>query len=162
MKNASAKRTFNLYVDTSDSPSAEFYFPAARKVVKKGLSIDIADSFAEPCSPVNRFANPPASPSLAHKLSDFHLFTPKSSKAAASLYSTLHQTSFSFNFGMDVEKPAHSRSSTPNREYDDFYRNGSYYDVTMRKCHRRTMEDRVIIGVEISGKANFYGLNRLL
>lgn len=136
MRNTSVKRTFNLFVETSENPAAEFYFPSARKHVKKGLSIEIADSFADPYSPgsMKPFANLPASPSLAHKLSDFPLFTPKSSRLP-NPSSTYHQASFSFNFGS---------TSTSRSEYDDFYRKGSFYDVTMRKCHRKTMEDRVI------------------
>lgn len=142
MQNPCSKRPFSLFIDTSEPTDPKIYFPSPLKKAKKALTIEILDSFAE--SPSNSHAKsyelPQNSPFSSKKLASYPLLTPKHSRTPKLLFSSRNLPGYSFSFGIDNEKAA----STPlNQIYDDFYLEESFYDVTMRKCHRKIMEDRV-------------------
>ena len=143
MQDPSTKRTFRLMIDTEESSTSESFFPSPRKKVKKGLSIEILDSFADlPNLNAKIFQLPQNSSFLAHKPPEFPLLSPRNNRNTPLSMSSFLQNQYSFRF--DVEGESLWKSNKQDRTYDDFYLEGSYYDVTMRKCHRKTMEDRVI------------------
>lgn len=136
MQNISAKRPFKLMLEQNDIPMTNDLFLTPEKKVKKGLSIEILDSFAESATVTpNRF-------SFHEKLPLLPLRSPRNSRSSRFSLSNIIEDHYSGKFGTENNNGIQKTSS--NHDYDDFYLEGSYYDVTMRKCHRKTMEDRVI------------------
>lgn len=136
------KKPFSLMIETSEDPATEFYTPSLRKQVKKALTIEIFDSFADPSNSHPKYYQLlQPSPSLAHKLSEFSLNTPKSSRRSGGFFSAKNSLQTGFNAELDNRK--FFQSAAVSNDYDDYYIQGSFYDVSMSKGHRKTMEDRV-------------------
>lgn len=145
MKSIVTKKTFSQLVDTSENPTEEFYFPSTRKHIKKDLSIEITDSFADPSHVKTPRMSLQLSPSLDIQCGDYPVQTPRHGKRPT-LFSSRNQQAFSFNFETEPEKAlCHNTTTTSSHDYDDFYLKGAFYDVTMRRCNRKTMEDRVTL-----------------
>ena len=137
MQKNSAKRPFKLMLEQNDLPISDELFPCPEKRVKKRLSIEILDSFADASNKT------PKGYLISQRAPSLPLMSPKSCASPRFLLSNVCKDQSLSNFlPMNNSEPL---STTPSHEYDDFYLEGSFYDVTMRKCHRKIMEDRVKI-----------------
>lgn len=144
MQNIYSKRPFGLYIESIEAPEPELFFPNPKKKVKKALSIEILDSFRDDHpnfhgKSYSLCQNSPMQKKVGSNL--FPPMSPRNSTSSAIIFSPRLQSQHSLAFGMEEER---SLQIPQNHKYDDFYVEGDFYDVTMRKCHRKVMEDRVI------------------
>lgn len=125
------KRNFLTLLENGTTEKVSFFIEPKKKV-KTNLKIEVADSFADFCEPLAT--------------------------------STTHagQTKFSFRKSLSIQTSMGASSTSPrcrerspyshecsnffddNEErYDNYYKEEEFFNITMRKCHRRKMEDRV-------------------
>lgn len=134
MQNSLAKRTFFSRIQSLDHDEQEFGYHGPKKFIKKSLQIEIPD--------INTNENiPPPIPSLCPTSSKFVFSSLKAASSGKASTSTPTRHS---------DTTPHKRESlnffseTINK-YDDYYAEDEFFDVTMKKCHRKNMEDRVSI-----------------
>ena len=140
MQNPIIKRRASIVLEnySLDDPTRIYQEP--RKKFKPSLSIEIHDPFSESTS--NKYL-------LQQKTSNSTSFTPK------------HSINF-LNFPNDKfyqisKSPCNKKDVTPSsrsemspkyeidRQYDDYYFEEECFNISMQKCNRKTMEDRVIL-----------------
>jgi hypothetical protein len=114
-----------------DSPET---FDEPKKKVKTTLWIDIPEPFTE------KIPQPMNSTSAA-KGKSFGLFSNKPPQTCKVSTSTPTRPGSPFGRKFDFSR----FYSEGDSKFDDFNREASYYNLCMRKCHRKTMEDRVAL-----------------
>ena len=140
MSNLCVKRPFRLLIDSTEPNEPEIYFPSARKQVKKALTIEVYDSFAEKTSNphVRSYNMPQNTPFSINK--PYSVQTPRNSSKRSTTSSPRFPSEFMFPPNSESSR---NTTASQTEQYDDYYLEGNYYNVTMQKCNRRTMEDRV-------------------
>lgn len=143
------KRNLLTLLENGTTEKVSFFLEPKKKV-KANLKIEVADSFADFCEPLAT--------------------------------STTHagQTKFSFRNSLSLQTSMAASSTSPrcrerspyayessnffdeNEErYDNFYKEEEFFNVTMRKCHRRKMEDRATFEIADNNESkgnSFFGI----
>ena len=122
-----------------NSHQGEEYFQTPSKKVKKSLSIEIADSFAEGgCLSHKNPQNTLPSPSSTNKMTHHSLLRSPKTPHKSTTSSPRIRSEYTFCFDMDD-----GHAPRFETKYDDFYHETEFFDISMQKCHRKLMEDRV-------------------
>ena len=104
-----------------------------RKKFKPSLSIEINDPFSE--STTNKYL-------LQQNTPNSSSFTSKNFSNKFCPTSTSPRNQNEVNQSCMLKNPTQFEI---DRQYDDYYFEEECFNVSMQKCHRRTMEDRVIL-----------------
>mmetsp|Transcript_28516 Transcript_28516/g.25390 ORF Transcript_28516/g.25390 Transcript_28516/m.25390 type:complete len:150 (-) Transcript_28516:365-814(-) len=134
MQTPLTKRTLGAMRDQDNIElGEEASYKEPRKKVKASLMIDIPDPFTE-------ISNNPVLTTTRPKSAPYAFVSPLTPRSCKSSTSTPPRfvggsTPKNFDFSDLLYKP--------NTEYDDFYKEDSFFNATMKKCHRKYMEDRV-------------------
>jgi len=142
------KRSFLTIFDnapiTFDTPIASFQDP--RKKLKKSLSIDIAEAFGD-------------IPSSFLPLSITHANSLKISLTLSPSFQSCSTPRASERRFVSLESNLYL--SDNDSLYDDFYHEGEAFNLTMKKCNRRRMEDRVTCESSVNNQGvqtHFFGI----
>jgi len=142
------KRSFLTIFDnapvTFDTPIASFQDP--RKKLKKSLSIDIAEAFGDMPSPFL-----PLSITNANSLKISLTLSPSFQTCSTPRASERRFVALESNLYL----------SDNDSLYDDFYHEGDAFNLTMKKCNRRRMEDRVTCESSLNSlgvQTHFFGI----
>jgi hypothetical protein len=130
MQSPLMKRSMFSLLDSSREESPE-RFQEPRKKLKSCLRIEIPDPHTEKSqSPINSTS--------ASKAKTFY-FGPKPLQSCKVSTSTPPRLDTSYNKKFDFSKFLNENDP----KYDDLTKEEEIYNLAMRKCHRKTMEDRV-------------------
>jgi hypothetical protein len=131
MQTPLVKRTISIRSDSPRSYSP-LPFQEPRKKKLQPLTIEIYDSFTEPSSPSINSTSASKSRSPAFKF-------PKPVLTCKALTSTSPSLQPQKQAKFDFTKVLLENDT----KYDEYYREGESYNIGMKRCHRKTMEDRV-------------------
>ena len=140
MQNLIIKRRASIMLDnyTIDNPTKIYQEP--RKQFKPSLSIEIQDSYSDNNShKFFRQQKTPNSTSSAPKYT-FNFITFSADE--------FHPNSISPHNKPDVSSFFTSEPTSKceiDKQYDDYYFEEDCFNISMQKCHRKIMEDRVIL-----------------
>lgn len=134
MQTPLTKRNLGIIADEDNlelGDAASYKEP--RKKIKTSLMIDIPDPFTE-------IQNNPMLTTTRPKSAPYAFVSPRTPRSCKSSTSTPplfagSSTPKSFDFNDLLYKA--------NTDYDDYYKEDSFFNATMKKCHRKYMEDRV-------------------
>ena len=132
MQDSLVKRNFLSRIQSLELDEQEFGYNGPKKIIKKSLQIEIPD--------INTNENiPPPIPSLCPTSSKFvfnSFKTVPSGKASTSTPTRHSDTT-------PHRKESLNFFSETNNKYDDYHVEEEFFNLTMKKCHRKNMEDRV-------------------
>ncbi len=132
MQNSLLKRNFLSRIQSLELDDEECGFQGPRKLVKKTLQIEIPEIGGQENIP-------PPIPTLCAKTSKFVFNSLKAVPSTRASTST--PTRFSDTNSKQFDFPNFRIEN--NSKYDNYYERDAFYNLTMRRCHRKAMEDRV-------------------
>lgn len=133
MQTSLAKRNLMTLLESGPVEKSK-YFLEPKKKVKTCLQIDIPDSFSNECEPLAISTSRGSHPKISFRGS-LNLQTCKASTSTSP--KCLNKAPYVFDFTKFF--------SESESIYDNFYQEEQFYNITMKKCHRRNMEDRVTL-----------------
>jgi hypothetical protein len=131
MHNSLVKRSHDTLLVTGPNDEGPELYKEPIKKVKKLLCIDIPEPYPEP-SNTSRKGSIRAE---SVQLNLISIDSPVSCRSSTSTPPRIASGSGSSEHSFNMEEM--------DDEFDDFYKEDKYYDVTMKKCNRRNMQDRV-------------------
>jgi len=147
MQSSLGKRNVLQLIESPAIEKGKYYLEPKKKI--KPLKIEISDAMAEECEPLIPSTSRGGHPKIGFNLS-INIQSTKSSTSSSPHCSD--RSPFSFNCGQFMSENATT--------YDNFYKEEEFYNVAMRKCHRRYMEDRAIFETpfETRSENSFFGI----
>jgi hypothetical protein len=131
MHNSLVKRSHDTLLVTGPNEEGPELYKEPVKKVKKLLNIDIPEPYPE------TVMNPIKSTHRAKsaQLSVLSIDSPRSCRSSTSTPPRIASGSGSSERSLISEDL--------DDEFDDFYKEEEFYNITMKKCHRKHMQDRV-------------------
>lgn len=108
------------------------FYQEPKKKLKANLKIEVSDSYIENYEP-NPISTSRGKQSTFSFRNSFNLQTSKASTSSSPTLNERRASAFDFS----------KLFSENNTIYDNFHKEDEFFSITMRKCHRRNMEDRV-------------------
>ena len=136
MQSPITENQIHRHPECSKDPDLDGYFHEPIKKVKKTLSIEIVDSFYE--KDASKKYNQSPNNAASNRIGHFGLLTSQTTPRCISIASPRVCSEYALR--VDAEDPEKLQIET---KYDDFYFESDFFDVSMQKCNRKIMEDRV-------------------
>jgi len=134
-------------LETAPKEKSKYFLEPKKKI--KSLKIDTSDSMVEECEPLLPSTSRGGHSGFSFP-SSLNLQSSKSSTSSSPKYG--ERNPYSFDLGKFFSENA--------TLYDNFYKEEEFYNITMKKCHRRNMEDRAIFETpfETHSENSFFGI----